>query len=54
MTTFVLSLTFVVVFLYADLRKLHLHVGENMEKADHGIPQPTVRQTLLVAGAWTL
>lgn len=38
----------------SDLRKLHLHVGENVEKSHHGVPQPTVGQTLLVAGARTL
>lgn len=51
---FLLSWTFVVVFIDADLRKLHLHVGENMEEADHGVPQPTVCQTLLVSSAGTL
>lgn len=36
------------------LRQLHHHVGEDVEEADHGVPQPAVRQALLVPRARAL
>ena len=36
------------------LRQLHLHVGEHVEEAHDGVPEPAVGQALLVAGAGAL
>lgn len=36
------------------LRQLHLHVSEDVEETNHGVPQAAVGQALLVPSARTL
>lgn len=38
----------------SNLSQLHHHVCEHVQEAHHGVPEATVRQTLLVSGAGSL